>query len=139
MDSLGWEPPSRGGRWSQARSFSTRYSKAKAKMEKQFTCIWEFDVPAAAEAEFRRHYGPGGSWVALFRNDPAFIETLLLQDPSREGRYVTIDRWQSAEAYRLFRQKFGEQYHALDQTCERLTKKETNLGSFLVVDDDAGA
>jgi len=108
-------------------------------MEKQFTCIWEFEVPAAAEEEFRRHYGPGGSWVALFRNDPAFVETLLLHDPSREGRYVTIDRWRSADAYRLFRQTFSEQYHSLDQICEGLTKKETNLGSFLVVDDDAVA
>jgi quinol monooxygenase YgiN len=106
-------------------------------MQKQFTCIWEFEVPAAAEVEFRRHYGPGGSWVALFRNDPAFIETLLLHDPARQGRYVTIDRWQSAEAYNLFRQTFSEQYRALDQACERLTSQETNLGSFRVVDDAA--
>ena len=104
-------------------------------MPKQFTCIWEFDVPAAAEPEFRRHYGPGGTWVALFRNDPAFVETLLLHDPSRQGRYVTIDRWQSAEAYHLFRQTFSEQYRALDQACEGLTRRETNLGSFLIVDD----
>ena len=108
-------------------------------MEKQFTCIWEFEVPAATESEFRRHYGPGGSWVTLFRSDSAFIETLLLHDPSREGRYVTVDRWRSADAYRLFRQTFSEQYQALDQICEGLTKKETNLGSFLVVDDDAVA
>jgi quinol monooxygenase YgiN len=108
-------------------------------MENHFTCVWEFEVPAATEAEFRRHYGSGGSWVALFRNDPAFIETLLLHDPSREGRYVTIDRWQNAEAYRLFRQTFNEQYQALDQICEGLTNKETNLGSFLIVDDGANA
>ncbi len=108
-------------------------------MEKQFTCIWEFDVSAAAESEFRRHYGPGGSWVALFRNDPAFVETLLLHDPSRAGRYVTIDRWQSAEAYRSFRQTFREQYQTLDRICEELTSQETNLGSFLVVDDAAVA
>lgn len=104
-------------------------------MQEQFTCIWEFEVPAAAEAEFRRHYGPGGTWVTLFRNDPAFIETLLLHDPSRQGRYVTVDRWQSAEAYRSFREKFSAQYLALDQTCEGLTRCETNLGSFLVVDN----
>jgi quinol monooxygenase YgiN len=108
-------------------------------MEKQFTCIWEFEVPAAAEPEFRRHYGPGGSWVALFRKDPAFVETLLLHDPSRAGRYVTIDRWQSAEAYRSFRQTFREQYQALDQICEGLTSQETNRGSFLIIDDAAVA
>jgi quinol monooxygenase YgiN len=115
------------------------FEQRESEMAKQFTCIWEFEVPAATEAEFRRHYGPGGSWVALFRNDPAFVETLLLRDPSREGRYVTIDRWQSAEAYRLFRQNFSEQYQALDKICDGLTKKETDLGSFLVVDDGASA
>jgi hypothetical protein len=106
-------------------------------MEEQFTCIWEFEVHASAEAEFRRHYGPGGSWVTLFRDDPAFVETLLLRDPSRHGRYVTIDRWRSAEAYRLFRENFSAQYRALDQVCESLTSRETNLGSFLEVDGAA--
>ena len=113
------------------------FEQRDVKMEKQFVCIWEFEVPAAAEAEFRRHYGPGGSWVTLFRSDPAFVETLLLHDPSRQGRYVTIDRWKSAEAYRSFRQTFSEQYHSLDRICEGLTKKETDLGSLLVVEDSA--
>jgi len=108
-------------------------------VENQFICVWEFDVPAAAEEEFRRHYGPGGSWVALFRNDPAFVETLLLHDPSRQGRYVTVDRWRSADAYRLFRQNFSEQYQALDRICDGFTRRETNLGSFLVVDQGATA
>jgi len=75
----------------------------------------------------------------LFRSDSAFIETLLLHDPSRQGRYVTIDRWQSAEAYRLFRQNFSAQYQAIDRICEGLTNRETNLGSFLIVDEAASA
>lgn len=115
------------------------FEQPGANMEKQFTCIWEFDVPAASEAEFRRHYGPRGSWAALFRNDPGFIETLLLEDPSRQGRYLTIDRWRSAEAYLSFRETCREQYHALDQICEGFTSQETNLGSFLVVDAAASA
>src|SRR5262245_2421788 len=101
--------------------------------------IWEFEVPAPAEAEFQRHYGLRGSWVELFRRDPAFIETLLLQDPARPGRYVTIDRWHSAEAYRSFRQRFSAQYEALDRACEALTRRETDLGSFLVVANVVGA
>ena len=115
------------------------FEQPGANMEKQFTCIWEFDVPAASEAEFRRHYGPRGSWAALFRNDPGFIETLLLEDPSRQGRYLTIDRWRSAEAYLSFRESYREQYRALDQICEGFTTQETNLGSFLVVDAAASA
>jgi hypothetical protein len=75
----------------------------------------------------------------LFRNDPAFVETLLIHDPSRHGRYLTIDRWQSAEAYLSFRETHREQYQALDQICEGFTSRETNLGSFLVVDDAVAA
>lgn len=64
-------------------------------MDGCYASVWEFEVSASTEAEFRRHYGPNGSWVELFRQDPAYIETLLLKDISVPGRYLTIDRWQS--------------------------------------------
>jgi hypothetical protein len=103
-------------------------------MEKLFTCIWEFDVPAVAEAEFQRHYGPNGTWAALFRHDPAYVETLLLQDSSAQRRYLTIDRWQSAHAYRAFRERFDAEYEALDRQCGQLTTREVDLGSFSELD-----
>ena len=99
-------------------------------MANLFTYVWEFEVPASAEAEFQRHYGPNGTWEVLFRNDPGYIETLLLQDSSRPGRYLTIDRWQSAGAYRAFRERFAEEYEALDRRCQALTVREKNLGLF---------
>ena len=95
-----------------------------------YTYIWEFEVLSSAEAEFQRHYGPKGTWVALFRKDPAYIETLLLKDASRPGHYVTIDRWRSVDAYHSFRERFAKQYEALDRLCEALTVRETNLGLF---------
>jgi hypothetical protein len=99
-------------------------------MDAQFTCVWEFEVPVTADAEFRRHYGPNGSWATLFRQDPAYIETLLLHDSRRIGRYLTVDRWRSASAYQSFRQRFAEQYDALDRACEKLTSREVSLGEF---------
>ncbi|CAG1772803.1 hypothetical protein BAC2_03057 [uncultured bacterium] len=102
-------------------------------MEHHFVYIWEFEVPAAMDAEFQRHYGPGGSWAALFRRDPAYIETILLADASTPGHYLTIDRWQSERAYRSFRERFAQQYEALDKVCERLTRRESSLGSFFEV------
>jgi len=99
-------------------------------MEQQFTCIWEFEVPVAADDEFQRRYGPNGSWAALFRRDPAYIETLLLKDSSRPGHYLTIDRWQNIHAYHSLRQRFAEEYAALDHICKSLTSSETSLGSF---------
>ena len=95
-----------------------------------FTYIWEFEVPSNADAELQRHYGPNGTWVALFRQDPEYIETLLLKDTSRPGRYVTIDRWRSADAYHSFLERFAKQYEGLDRLCAVLTVRETNLGLF---------
>lgn len=95
-----------------------------------YTAIWEFEVEADAEEEFRREYGPGGSWVALFRRHPGYLDTLLLHDATRPGRYLTIDRWTSAAAYAAFRARAAAEYDALDRACERLTRGERSLGVF---------
>jgi heme-degrading monooxygenase HmoA len=95
--------------------------------------VWEFHVPPSSDAEFRRHYGPGGSWARLFRRSPGYIETLLLHDAASPGRYVTIDLWASAAAYEAFRERFADDYAALDARCEELTTREIALGSFEVV------
>jgi hypothetical protein len=99
-------------------------------VENRFTYVWEFEVPAAADAEFQRAYGPSGHWATLFRRDAAHIETLLLQDKSRSDRYITIDRWKSEDAYRAFRERFRNEYETLDRACESLTSHEANLGEY---------
>jgi mannose-6-phosphate isomerase-like protein (cupin superfamily) len=108
-------------------------------METQYTAVWEFEVPAAANDEFLGHYGPNGSWAALFRQDPAYIDTQLLQDAARPGRYLTVDRWRSAQAYHDFRDRFAGQYEALDRVCGKLTSRETNLGAFMAPTGEIGA
>jgi heme-degrading monooxygenase HmoA len=100
-------------------------------MDGHYASIWEFEVSASTEAEFRRYYGPNGSWVELFRRDPAYIEMLLLKDISVPGRYLTIDRWRSLEDYQSFRERVSQQYAALDDICEKLTIRETELGAFI--------
>ena len=92
--------------------------------------VWEYRVPATSESEFRRNYGPEGTWVRLFRRSPGHIETLLLHDAATPGRYVTIDRWKSAEAYTAFRERFAGEYEAVDRRCEALTTHELSLGTF---------
>jgi heme-degrading monooxygenase HmoA len=99
-------------------------------MSSRFTYVWEFEVPATMEREFLRHYGPAGGWVALFRRAPGYVETLLLKDESKPGRYLTLDRWESEQAYRAFREHYGREYAAMDQSCEGLASRETPLGSF---------
>jgi quinol monooxygenase YgiN len=95
-----------------------------------YTYLWEFIVEPEHVDEFRRHYGPEGSWVELFRQASGYIQTLLLRDSTDRRRFVTIDRWENAEAYHAFRSAFSRQYAELDRRCERLTARETSLGSF---------
>jgi len=96
----------------------------------QYVYLWEFQARAGRQAEFERHYGPGGSWVTLFRQAPGYLETLLLRDRSQELRYVTVDRWVSVDAYRAFRDEFSRQYDELDRLCHELTTHEAPLGEF---------
>ncbi len=92
--------------------------------------VWEFTVDDASRSDFEREYGPEGRWAALFRRAPGYLGTQLLRDESTPGRYLTIDRWQSAAAYRSFRSAFAEAYESLDRKFEAMTREERTIGSF---------
>ena len=95
-----------------------------------YTYLWEFRTSAGHRAEFERHYGAEGRWVALFRQAPGFLGTTLLRDRTDALKFVTIDRWRSAADYESFRERFASDYAALDALCEGLTVSETLLGRF---------
>lgn len=98
-----------------------------------FVSLWEFRVPAAADAEFRGYYGPEGEWARLFRRTPGYVGTTLYCDGQHPGRYVTLDRWESEPAFREFRERFAAEYAVLDRRCETLTTEERYLGAFTEV------
>ncbi len=100
-----------------------------------YAYLWEFIVKPDRLEEFQREYGPQGAWVALFRQARGYVESLLLRDAANPRRFLTLDRWESAEAYRVFRSGFSRQYEELDRRCERLTAQESSLGVF----DEASA
>lgn len=93
-----------------------------------YTYVWEFMVELDRIHEFQRHYGSEGSWAQLFRQSRGYIQTFLLQDSADPRRFLTIDRWESAEAYRSFRAAHSKQYNELDARCEQLTASETYIG-----------
>jgi quinol monooxygenase YgiN len=95
--------------------------------------VWEFDVADAAGPPFEAAYGTHGPWVALFRDDPAYLGTTLLRDVAHGGRYVTIDAWRDAAAYAAFRARAGTAYAALDARCEALTRAERHIGTYEVI------
>jgi len=99
-----------------------------------FTTLWAFTVPASRQAEFESHYGPDGTWVRLFRRADGYFGSELLRDRSDPLRYLTIDRWESSEAWQAFRRQFGAEYERLDRELEGLAARESPLGEYAPTD-----
>lgn len=96
-----------------------------------FVILWEFEVKPGCEKQFEDSYGPDGDWARFFRCDPHYRETRLLRDAVRANRYVTLDAWDSREAYENFQRENREEYQALDASFESLTVREEPVGSFV--------
>ena len=96
--------------------------------------VWAFRPRPGREVEFERAYGPRGQWAALFHEAPGYLGTDLLRATDGSGRYLTVDRWQSQEAYAAFAESHRDAYEALDRACEALTDSEEWLGDFRVVE-----
>lgn len=85
------------------------------------------------EPAFTEMYGPNGPWAQLFRTASGFLGTQLLRDLEGARRYVTIDRWESRDAYVAFRNASVAAYEALDREGARLTDLESLVGDFATV------
>lgn len=92
--------------------------------------IWEYQVRADHAAQFERIYSGDGSWAGLFQRSKGFIGTQLLRDVQQPYRYVTIDRWVSAEDYDAFLSQWKTEYARLDAQCDELIEQETLLGMW---------
>lgn len=95
-----------------------------------YEIVWEFRAQPNRIAEFEAAYGPGGSWAHLFQNSEGFIETRLLHDREEKGRYLTLDRWASPDAFEAFMRDHREAYEALDRALEGLCADERRIGVF---------
>jgi heme-degrading monooxygenase HmoA len=91
--------------------------------------LWEFEPKPGKDREFEMAYGPGGEWAWLFARSPEYRGTELLR-PVGSHRYFTVDRWTSADAYDAFRERWQEEYEALNRRCEILTAHEGMIGRF---------
>lgn len=95
-----------------------------------YAVVWAFRVKAGREAEFERMYGPEGDWARLFRAADGYLATQLWRDVEHPGRYLTIDRWRSREAYDLFFARPPSAYADLDAAGATLTEREERLASL---------
>ena len=95
-----------------------------------FVRIWRFRAQAGKAAEFRDAYGPGGAWALLFLRGSGYLGTELYESTTEAATFLTVDRWESAEAWEAFLRAWPEDYAALDEMCERLTATEAEIGAF---------
>ena len=92
--------------------------------------IWEFTIRPASRAEFELHYGSKGTWAQLFRRHPEYRGSTLSRDTEDPNRFLTVDTWNSLEAYQAFVSQYTEEYHRLDEVCEQLTEQEICHGYY---------
>lgn len=95
-----------------------------------FVYVWVYEVAPEKIPEFLDTYGPDGPWCELFRRANGYLGTELLEDRNRSGRFLTIDRWESKEAFGSFRSAFSTEFEELDRRGERITSSEISLGDF---------
>jgi heme-degrading monooxygenase HmoA len=97
-----------------------------------FVILWQFDITDENTAGFEAAYGASGSWAQLFSRSKDYLGTELLKDAYVPGRYVTVDRWRSEDAFRAFRAQHDAEYEILDRECDSLTGVEMRIGAFLI-------
>jgi len=93
-----------------------------------YLVIWEYQVKAERVAEFKEIYSATGAWAKLFQKCEGFLGTELLVDEGHPRRFLTIDRWASAQEYEFFLAEWKIDYAALDAECEGLTEQENLIG-----------
>ncbi len=98
-----------------------------------YTIIWEFRITENQRLDFEAAYGARGRWAQLFARAPGYLGTELVCDAEDVTRYVTIDCWESAQAYEEFRSTYGAAYRELDAACEAMTSAEVLIGQFHAV------
>ncbi|HSM03840.1 MAG TPA: antibiotic biosynthesis monooxygenase family protein [Longimicrobiales bacterium] len=103
--------------------------------EVPYVYVWRYEVPSESRVEFERVYGAAGDWVELFRRGSGYLATRLLADVGGEGRYLTIDEWDSREAFEHFRSEYHDAFDALDERCTHLTSREEQIGHFRALDE----
>lgn len=102
----------------------------------RYTYIWEYFVRPDRLDEFEQLYGPHGEWSVLFRQSTGYIRTELHRDRRQPNRFVTVDHWESYDAWLEWRARFDAQFEDLDQRGDQLTDQEREFGRFDCIAED---
>jgi heme-degrading monooxygenase HmoA len=96
-----------------------------------FVALWEFEVKPGSEEKFEKVYGADGAWARLFVQDAAYRGTRLVKDVERERVYLTLDFWETREAYEKFKKENAGEYERIDREFEGMTVQEKNIGEYV--------
>ena len=89
-----------------------------------------FSYEVRETAEFERVYGPEGEWARFFRQGRGYVGTELLRDVEAPGRYLVVDRWESADAYNAFVDERREEYMERVDATRFHYDSELRFGTF---------
>jgi heme-degrading monooxygenase HmoA len=90
--------------------------------------VFSYEVRDAGQ--FEAVYGPEGEWAGFFTGAQGFVGTELLRDVEVPGRYLVVDRWESAEAYNAFVQAHRDEYMRRVDDTRFLYEQELRFGTF---------
>ena len=79
---------------------------------------------------FEAAYGPEGEWAQFFRQGSGYIGTELLKDVEEPGRYLVVDRWESADAYNAFLAAHNDEYMRRADESRLHYVQELRFGTF---------
>lgn len=96
-----------------------------------------FSYEVRDPAAFERAYGPDGEWAQFFRTGRGYVGTELLRDVETPGRYLVVDRWESADAYNAFASEHREEYMSRVDDSRFHYDQELRFGTFASVWDDS--
>ena len=94
----------------------------------RFAIVFEYRVPPDRVTEFEQTYGSDGAWAAFFSRDPAYRGTELWAFANQPGRYLVLDRLDSAEAYHAFLERHREEYERRSAETASLYSSERVVG-----------
>jgi heme-degrading monooxygenase HmoA len=92
-----------------------------------------FSYEVRDPSEFEHVYGPDGAWAGFFRQGAGYVGTELLRDLETPGRYLVVDRWDSAEAYNAFVSEHRDEYMRRVDDTRFHYDSELRFGTFASV------
>ena len=95
-----------------------------------YKIIWQYRVNAEHINKFMELYGPNGEWDKLFGKSRDFQGTELLNQEGSDNIFITIDNWNSKEAYDAFIKDNRTDYNNIDQIGDAYTNSEKLIGLY---------